>query len=213
MQAVAVIGVIAVALAGWVVLFVVRPGGMWPRTWGVAAVLVACSVGALAAIDALGEAVGEPGPADVAIGLAVGGAWLAATHVGYAVLRRLFPSFRHQLADLYLLGGDDPASTVLGPILAMAAAEELLFRGVVQSQWGLLAGAAAYTGVQLVERKWALTLAALLGGTVWGVLYWWTEGLLAPFVAHALWTACLTLVWPLRGGEGEVSARAGAAPA
>lgn len=212
MEVLAVAGALVVALVAWVVLFVVEPGRMWPRTWAVAGVLVAYSVGALAAIGELGDAVGDFGIREVAAGVAVGVAWLVATHIGYAVLCRLFPSFGDQLDDLYLLGGDDPPSRVLGPILAMALAEELLFRGVVQSQWGLAAGVVAYTAVQVVERKWALTLAALLGGTVWGVLYWWSEGLVAPFVAHAIWTATLTLVWPL-GGGGEVSPRAGAARA
>jgi membrane protease YdiL (CAAX protease family) len=211
MELVVVLGALVVALVGWVVLFVVEPGRMWPRTWAVALALVAYSVAALAGIGDLRDVVGDVGVREIGAGVVVGVAWLVATHVGYAVLRRVFPSFGDQLDDLYLLGGDDPPGTVLGPILAMALAEELLFRGVVQSQWGLVAGVVAYTAVQLVERKWALTLAALMGGTVWGVLCWWTDGLVAPFVAHAIWTGMLTLVWPLRADD--VSPRAGAAPA
>ncbi|CAN5726508.1 hypothetical protein BH24ACT4_BH24ACT4_07260 [soil metagenome] len=84
----------------------------------------------------------------------------------------------------------------------MAVAEEVFFRGFVQDEVGLVAAVAAYTAVQMVERKWALGLAALLGGTVWGLLFWWTGGLVAPIVAHVLWTGMLTFVWPLKGCGG-----------
>ena len=198
MDAVVVIGAVALAFGAWVVLFGRGRDDIWPRTWAIAGVLIAYSVGGLALLGELGDAVGDAGPADVAAGAAVGVAWLVATHVGHAVLCRLVPSFVDQVRDLYGLGVDQPAGRVIGPILAMAAAEELLFRGVVQSQWGFAAGVCVYTAVQLVERKWALTLAGFLGGVVWGGLYLWTGSLLAAVIAHAVWTVALTLVWPLR---------------
>ena len=198
MDAVVVIGAVALAFGAWVVLFGRGRDDIWPRTWAIAGVLIVYSVGSLALLGELGDAVGDVGPADAAAGAAVGVGWLVATHVGHAVLCRLIPSFVEQVRDLYGLGVGQPAWRVIGPILAMAAAEELLFRGVVQSQWGFAAGVVVYTAVQLVERKWALTLAGFLGGVVWGGLYLWTDSLLAAVVAHAVWTVSLTLVWPLR---------------
>ena len=202
-DALVIAGAVAVATVAWLVLFADRRDDIWPRTWAIALSLIAYSVGALAVVGRLDEVLGPVGPAEVAAGALVGGAWLVATHIGHAVLCRLFPSFVDQVRDLYRLGVDDPPRRVLGPILAMAVAEELLFRGVVQTMAGFAAGVALYTLVQLVERKWALVLAALLGGTIWGGLYVWTGGLVAPIVAHALWTATLTLVWPLRGCRDE----------
>ena len=199
MEALVVVGAVALAFGAWVVLFGRGRDDIWPRTWAIAGVLSAYSVGGLALLGELGDAVGGLGPVDVAAGAAVGVAWLVATHVGHAVLCRVFPSFVDQVQDLYQLGADQSPRRVVGPILAMAVAEELLFRGVVQSQWGFVAGVAAYTAVQTVERKWALTLAGLLGGVVWGGLYLVTDSLLAAVVAHAVWTLSLTLVWPLRG--------------
>lgn len=198
MEALVLVGAVAVAIVAWLALFARRRDDIWPRTWAVALCLIAYSVGALALVGRLDEVLGPVGPGPVAAGVAVGGAWLVATHIGHAVLCRLIPSFVDQIRDLYRLGVDDPARRVLGPIIAMAIAEELLFRGVVQTMAGFAAGVALYTIVQVVERKWALVLAALLGGTIWGGLYAWTGGLIAPVVAHALWTATLTLVWPLR---------------
>ena len=58
---------------------------------------------------------------------------------------------------------------------------------------------AAYTGVQVMARNWALALAALLCGSVWGTLAWASDGIVAPVVAHVVWVVALTFVWPLRG--------------
>ncbi len=199
MTAAAVLGAVVVGFVGWLVLFGRRRDDIWPRTWAIAGVLIAYSLGVLAALGELSEVVGPVGPVQVAVGAGVGAAWLVATHIGHAVLCRLFPSFIDQVKDLYGLGVNDPATRVIGPILAMAVAEELLFRGVVQGLAGTVIGVVVYTAVQLVERKWALALAALLGGIVWGGLFELTGGLVAPIVAHALLTLSLTLVWPLRG--------------
>ncbi|MFP5579021.1 MAG: type II CAAX prenyl endopeptidase Rce1 family protein [Acidimicrobiia bacterium] len=51
--------------------------------------------------------------------------------------------------------------------------------------------------MQVFERTWALAVAALLGGAVWGALFAWRDGLIAPIAAHVLWTSMLTFVWTL----------------
>jgi hypothetical protein len=170
---------------------------LWPRTWVAAAVLTAYAVASAAL---LGRPRALPGPvsaAEVLVGLAVGGAWLVVTHAGAAVLRRAVPAFMDQVADLYRLGADDAVTSMVGPLLAMAVAEELLFRGLIQGRAGFAAGVAAYSAVQLVEGNWVLVLAAFFCGVVWGALFTWRGGLVAPIVAHAVWTSALTFVWPL----------------
>lgn len=202
MTAVVVAGAVVVAAAAWYVLFGRGRDQLWSRTWLVSAVLIAYSVLALGALGRLREVLGPVGPAEVGIGIAAGIAWLVATHVGHAVLARLFPSFVDQIRGLYDLGAGEPASRVIGPLLVMAVAEELLFRGVVQGEAGFVVGVIVYVAVQAVERNWALVLAAFLGGMLWGALFAVTDGLVAPVLAHALWTVTLTLVWPL-GGRGD----------
>lgn len=198
-------GAILVGFVAWALLFQRRRDDIWPRTWAIAISLIVLSIGGLAVLGRLDDVVGPVGVPEVASGVAVGAAWLVATHVGHAVLCRLFPTFVEQVRDLYRLGVDARPARVIGPILAMAVAEELLFRGVVQGTAGYLVGVAVYTVVQVVERKWALVLAAFLGGAIWGGLFAWTGGLVAPVVAHATWTLSLTLVWPLRGcGHREI---------
>lgn len=211
------VGGLAIALAGWVFLFRRPPEGIWPRTWITAAGLSVYAMVALAVTDRLDTVMGPIRPEALAAGLSVGGAWLVATHIGHAVLRRLFPGFLDQITDLYSLREGDRISTMVGPVVAMAGAEELFFRGFVQGRLGLLGAVAVYTAVQVVAGKWALTLAALLGGIVWGGLLWWTDGLVAALVAHVLWTGALTFVWPLRGfghrvGAADAAPVAGTAP-
>ena len=190
---------LVLAAAVWAFLFALPRDGLWTRTWISATVLIAFSVAALASADRLGDVVGPITALEAAIGLGVGGAWLVATHVGHAVLCRLFPSFLAQINDLYRIRDRAPLASMVGAIAAMGLAEELLFRGFLQDRVGLLIALAAYTGVQVFERKWALALAALLGGAVWGLLFWWRDGLVAPVVAHVLWTGALTFVSPLKG--------------
>ncbi len=206
MTVAAVVGAVVLAVVAWIVLFRRDRDDIWPRTWVIAVVLIAYAAAALAVVGRLAEVIGPIGLIEAAVGVGAGVAWLAATHVGHAVLCRLFPSFIEQVQDLYRLGVGDPATRVFGPILAMALAEELLFRGVVQGLAGFVVAVVAYTGVQLVEGKWALVLAGFLGALVWGGLAVVTEGLLAPFVAHAIWTLSLTLVWPLRGCDAQAMA-------
>jgi membrane protease YdiL (CAAX protease family) len=195
----AVAGAVVIALAMWVFMFRLDRRDIWPRTWLAASVLCLYVVGTSAALGEGGALVGPVTASEIGIGLAAGAAWLVATHLGAAVLGRLIPPFRRELADLYHLADGDTAARMVGPLAAMAVAEELLFRGLIQGRAGLVVAVAAYALVQLVERKWALVLAAVLCGVVWGALFAWRDGLVAPIVAHATWTLVLTLVWPIPG--------------
>ena len=76
----------------------------------------------------------------------------------------------------------------------MAVAEELLFRGLIQAQAGLLVAVGIYAAIQLVESRlrssWPQRSVASCGeGFSHG-----EDGLVAPIVAHAVWTVALTLV-------------------
>ncbi len=211
-ETIALAAAVAVACAGWAFMFLPDRRHVWTRTWITAGALLATSVVSLVALDRLGDVTGPFTATEVALGVAAGAAWLIATHVGYAVISRLLPSFADQVEDLYRLGDEDTTARMVGPVVAMGVAEEALFRGVLQGLGGFALGLVAYAGVQLFERKWALVLAAVLGGAVWGALFAWRDGLVAPVVAHVLWTGLLTFVWPL-GDQRPPATRQGTAPA
>lgn len=194
---VAVAITLAVAVGAWAFMFLPPRRGVWRRTWIAAGVLLTTAVAALAAAGRLAEVTGPVDATEVLVGLAAGAAWLVATHVGAAVLGQLIPGFRAQIEDLYRLGDGDATPGMVGAVMAMGVAEEAVFRGVVQGLGGFALALVAYTGVQAFERKWALALAALLGGAVWGGLFAWRGGLVAPTVAHVVWTGVLTFVWTL----------------
>lgn len=211
-EALALGAALVVACGGWAFMFLPDRRGVWTRTWITAGALVTTSVVALASLGRLGEVAGPFTAVEVGLGVAVGAAWLVATHVGYAVISGVLPSFGDQVEDLYRLGDEDTVARMVGPVVAMGVAEEALFRGVLQGVGSFALGLAAYAAVQLFERKWALVLAAVLGGAVWGALFAWRDGLVAPVVAHVLWTGLLTFVWPL-GGPRPPATRRGTAPA
>ena len=214
MSSLVVLAALAVATGMWAFMFLPDRRGIWTRTWIAAGVLSATAVAGLLAVGRLGEIAGPIDATELVIGLAAGGAWLVATHVGYRVIAWLFPSFGAQVRDLYRLReGDATTAQMAGPIVAMGIAEELLFRGVLQGVGGFVVALAAYTAVQVFERKWALALAALLGGAVWGALFAWRLGLVAPVAAHVLWTGVLTFLWPLGDEEPVTATRPGTARA
>ena len=196
---VATIAVLALTLAGWAFVFVPERRGIWHRSWLIAAVLTAISVGALLGAGEFGDAVGSVTVEALLAGSIVGVAWVVATQVGHAVLCRILPSFIDRVRDLYSIAAGDRRRDVLVALVGMAVAEEFVFRVLVQREFGLAAGVVAYTAVQAVERNWALMLAGAACGVVWGLLYEWQGGLVAPLLAHVLWTGTLTFVWPLRG--------------
>ncbi len=199
---------LVVATAAWALMFLPARDGLWPRTWIAAGALTATSVGGLVAVGRLDDVVGPIDATELAVGLGVGGAWLVATHVGFAVLCRLVPGITDQVRDLYRIGEGDTTARMVGPIVAMGVAEELLFRGVLQGLGGIALALVAYTAVQAFERKWILALAALLCGAVWGALFEWRSGIVAPVAAHVLWTGVLTFVWTLGDCAGDEDDRA-----
>lgn len=196
---VAAVAVLALTVAGWAFVFVPARRNIWQRSWLTAGVLTSVSVGVLLGAGELGDAVGVVRFEALLAGSIVGAAWVVATHVGHAVLCRVLPSFIDRVRDLYSIAAGDRRRDVLVALVGMAVAEEFVFRLLVQREFGLVAGVVAYTAVQAIERNWALMLAGAACGTVWGLLYQWQGGLVAPLLAHVLWTGTLTFLWPLRG--------------
>jgi membrane protease YdiL (CAAX protease family) len=127
----------------------------------------------------------------LALGLGAAGAlliagWTVAVQQGYRIARgsayakALTASLARNFAEASWL------QVVLGGVAA-AIGEEVFFRGFVQSQWGVLAGAVAFMIAHIGGRDiriigyWSLAQGLLLG-----LLYQATGNLLVPMVAHAL---------------------------
>ena len=159
------------------------------------------------------------GPGDRGAGLALGlgagtgVALYAATRVfvGIAVARE---RFRRAVEGEY--GRASEVSLAVAMVLAVGVAvpgEELFWRGLVQDR---LAGATSadvgatiawvgYVATNLVSWSLPIAAGAIVGGAVWSGLAWFTGGILASLVCHAIWTA-LMLAFPPAPGRGMMPA-------
>jgi len=96
-----------------------------------------------------------------------------------------------------------------GAALAVASGfgEEMLFRGAIQPELGLLATSVLFGLMHLVPR-WPLVLWAFYAigiGLVFGLVFEWTGNLWAPIVAHTIVNGVNLPLLSRRYGEGGVS--------
>ena len=139
-------------------------------------------------------ALGDRPLADLALGLAVACGTVA---LGVA-LYRLAQALREISKDLgpRVVDGTTRGDLVLVSVFS-GVGEEALFRGALQPEIGLVAASLLF-GVAHVgpDRRYLVwTLWAVGAGFLFGALYEWTGGLLAPTVAHAAHNAATLLLW------------------
>lgn len=141
--------------------------------------------------------------ADLAIGVAVGlaGAGLAAGLVrAFGWARRLESEFG------WILGGQRLAGIAWIALLS-GVAEEFLFRGALQEKFGLWIAAAVFAVIHWPVnpnfKAWPYTAA--VAGLLFGVLQIWTDSLLAPAAAHAVFNfvSLLRITRRYRAWDGE----------
>lgn len=123
-------------------------------------------------------------------------------------LSTLWFSFaRPQVDSIYAMKhGLPPAVIALLLLFVIGPAEELFWRGYVQRTLAAHVGvdgafvltAAVYTLVHVWSMNFMLIMAALVAGSVWGLLYRLRPSLLpALIVSHAIWDACVFVVFPI----------------
>jgi membrane protease YdiL (CAAX protease family) len=202
--AVMVLGLVAEMVAWWVV--VARRRSVWPVmtptfvAMGLAALLVRTP---------------EPSPAvpvgtAAAVGAAAGVALYLATRAFVSVVRG-WRAFREQSIQMYGRQAGVPLwAAVLLSAAVMVTGEELFWRGLFQARLSAAldartAGAAlawiAFLLANLPSANLAIIAGALVGGAVWTVLGWWTQGFLASLVCHAVWTTLMVSAPVVRAVE------------
>lgn len=95
-----------------------------------------------------------------------------------------------------LVDGADRGSLLLVSVFS-GVGEEVFFRGAVQQEFGLLVASVLFGVVHVgPDRRYLVWTAwAVLAGFLFGVLYDFTGGLLAPILAHAAHNAATLLLW------------------
>jgi membrane protease YdiL (CAAX protease family) len=180
-------------------LLAVRALSIWTST---VPALAACGAAALIS-DRVALSPKVSVPVAIVVGLVAGLALFAATRAFLRVASSS-PTFRRATREAYeeQAGVSLPVAFVLSLGLAVPG-EELFWRGLFQGKasqvFGSLGGAllawACSVVVNASSGLMALAAGAVVGGAVWGGLAWWTHGVLASLVCHAVWTG-LMLVRP-----------------
>jgi uncharacterized protein len=191
----AVLAGLVVAAVAWGLLFALGRRHFWPR-----AAAAGATIGAYALVvlrDELADLL-RPTAADVALGVAGAAVLWAVFWVGDRLVRRVLPRLSAEVDDLYAVRGETSTRTMPVVLSVIGPAEELFWRGLVQSRAGIAVALAGYALVHVWERKPILLLAALVGGAFWGALFAWTGTLVAPIVSHLLWDLAIIVWFPTR---------------
>jgi uncharacterized protein len=131
-------------------------------------------------------------------GLLVGAISACGTVALSVLLYRLLPTLRRLSNELapHLVDGAKRRDLVLVSIFS-GVGEEAFFRGALQPEIGLVASSLLF-GVLHVgpDRRYLVwTLWAVAAGFLFGLLYLWTGGILAPVTAHVMHNAATLLLW------------------
>ena len=101
-----------------------------------------------------------------------------------------------------MLAAVSPA-TLLACVIVIVA-EEVIWRGAMlqatRARFGVgavVVAAVPYALAQLGAASLWLGVAAFGLGVVWGALAFWRGNLVAPLIAHLLWTPAVLGLWPL----------------
>ncbi|MGM0834898.1 MAG: CPBP family intramembrane glutamic endopeptidase [Bacillota bacterium] len=83
---------------------------------------------------------------------------------------------------------------IVGLALLIASVEELLFRGVIQTHFGILTASIIFAIMHIrYLHKWLLLISVILLSFLLGFLYEWTENLLVTIWAHFIIDVLLAL--------------------
>lgn len=146
-------------------------------------------------------ALGESPLLDAAVGVVVACGTVAlgvALYWAVPALREISKELGARIVD-----GAKRGDLVLVSVFS-GVGEEALFRGALQPEIGLVAASLLFglAHVGPARRYLVWTLWAVGAGFLFGFLYEWTGGLLAPTVAHAAHNAATLLLWKRARGSG-----------
>lgn len=127
--------------------------------------------------------------------------------LGNALSSYIIANAGYQIGGIYELGkGSNRVLIFLLLCFITGPGEEIFWRGFLQEklihQFGNSAGfilaTLIYAGVHVFSMNLMLVFAALVAGAFWGGLYLWKKDLGLVIVSHALWSAFIFAVFPLR---------------
>lgn len=165
-------------------------------------ILVAVAIGTLSGRNVF--APGGPFASSLALGVATACGTVALGLLAYGFLP-VFRKLSEELAPLVVDGTRGRDLVLLAAFSGVG--EEALFRGALQPEIGVVASSLLFGALHVgPDRRYLLwTLWAVGAGFLFGGLYGWTGGILAPIVAHALHNAATLLLWRRHRLGGQVA--------
>jgi uncharacterized protein len=147
----------------------------------------------------------RPTPRAITIGLGAGIAMTALTYPVFQVTSALVPGLDAQVQSLYTGARSTTLARALSWTVAIMFAEELLFRGTFPEALRPWISEYNAYGVSLIlyalaqggTGSWIVMAMALVCGTIWTVLRAYTGTLVAPLIAHFLWTPTVIFLYPV----------------
>lgn len=144
-------------------------------------------------------------PLNIGRGMLHGLFFSALTVATLVAAREFIPQMYADVHTLFALRNQLPATFIaLILVVAVAPAEELFWRGYVQSVFSqrmspansVAAMAATDAVVHMATGNYVLVVAAAFFGWQWGLLRNSTQSLVPCVISHAVWDLCVFLVYP-----------------
>lgn len=171
---------------------------MGPRFVGLAVAFYAALFFAAIVLAFLGGRDALTLGAPVLFGLAAGVVTACGTVASGLLLYRLSPAIRKISEELApSLVDDANRRDLLLVSVASGVGEEVFFRGALQPVLGIVATSLLFGALHVgPDRRYLVwTFWAVGAGFLFGFLYEWTGGILAPVTAHVLHNAATLLLW------------------
>ena len=146
-------------------------------------------------------------PTDILLGIAIAAALWGVFWIGDKLSQLMFNFARPQVDLIYGMKEGESALLLTALMLFLIGpAEEIFWRGYIQhslsQRWnpniGLVVTTAIYALVHAGSFNFMLTMAAMVAGAAWGLLYrFFPERFGAIIVSHAVWDVAVFIWFPI----------------
>lgn len=143
----------------------------------------------------------------LALGVVIAAALWGVFWIGDFLSQLMFSFAGAQIDRVYAMkDGSNPVVVALLLLFLIGPAEEFFWRGYVQKSLAGRIGdnlafvvtALVYTLVHIWSFNFMLVMAAMVAGVIWGLLYRVKPQMLpALIISHAIWDACVFVIFPI----------------
>jgi membrane protease YdiL (CAAX protease family) len=144
---------------------------------------------------------------NILLGIVIAVALWSVFWIGDKLSQLMFNFARPQVDIIYgMKDGESPLLLTLLMLFLIGPAEEIFWRGYIQKSFsqywnpnvGMVVTTAIYSLVHAGSCNFMLTMAALVAGLAWGIMYrFFPEKLGAIIISHALWDVAVFIWFPI----------------